>query len=151
MCTKQEVREVILETRAPTWMRYVMGLLGSGVVLLLGWLLFTVHSQEGYLKDFRTEIVSVMSEIKITTTLNNAMMNGKFETLAVELKNIKETAINRSADRYTGTEAQGINRAIHAKIDARGRLVDERCNQITKRLDVLERAHNGKIHNSRAL
>ena len=142
MCTKEEVREVILEERLPVLAKIALSSFGVGFLMLVAWALFTIHSQEGNTKDLKVEVVKMIGSIntnlhqnnslimtKISSLnssflLNNAMLTGKIELLTTQLKNIKEVAIDRSSDRYTGKQAR-----------SRNALVDERCDSVNKRID----------------
>ena len=157
MCTKAEVREVMLETNAPTWMRVAIGVMVAGILGLLGWMLLSTHAQEGYIKDFRTEVITnilemrtevtkSVAEAKLTSVKNTATLTSKFAILSTELKNIKETSLARSSDRYTGTEARTINKGFDDRMDARSVLMDERCMSIRKEVedikDLIDKHHS---------
>ena len=114
----------MLESKAPLWMKVVVGIFGSGMMILLAWVLLSVHTQEGSIKDLRSDISSTMNDMKISNIKSSARLAGRFEILATELKNIKETSINRSADRYTGSQAR-----------ARKDLMDERCGTMKQDLN----------------
>ena len=112
----------------PMWTKYLLGFIGSGMVLLLAWVLLSVHNQESVLKDG-------MNEIKITSLKTSAALTVEFKVLSNEFSNIKETFKSRRADRYTGTQARD-----------RSKLMDERCASIKKELeeikDEMDNYHN---------
>jgi len=116
MCTKAEVRDVIRSESAPAWMRYMVGAMGAGILGLMSWLLMNSHSQDALLAD-----------VKTTTQVSTAKLTGKLELLATQITNLKELAIDRSKDRYTGTQAR-----------SRNAIMDERCRVLNMRMDDLE-------------
>jgi len=131
MCTQEEVRQVIKENVAPQWMRIVVGLTGTAVVLLLSWVLFTVQEQSGYMRDFKLDMSNDINLLRIDSANTHALLSKNISVLENKLINVKEISVNRSNDRYTGREAQ-----------SRNNLVDERCSAVNKRLDRLEKYHN---------
>lgn len=116
MCTKNEVRDVIRSESAPAWMRYMVGAMGAGILGLMSWLLMNSHSQD-----------ALLAELKTTTQVSTARLTGKLELVATQIVNLKELAIDRSKDRYTGTEAR-----------SRNVIMDERCRVLNMRMDSLE-------------
>ena len=131
MCTQEEVRQVMKETVAPQWMRIVVGLTGTAVVLLLSWVLLTVEAQSDYMRDFKLDISENISLLRIDSTNTHALLSKNISVLENKLLNVKEQSLNRSSDRYTGREAK-----------SRNNLIDERCIIVGKRLDRLEKYHN---------
>ena len=119
MCTQDEVRQVVRQNNPP-WTKYITALFGTGMLFLLSWLLFTVHEQEANLERG-------LSEIRMSNTVINAQLSNKIEILSNQLLNIKEIAISRSGDRYTGSQAK-----------SRNLLVDERCKVVDRRLEEIE-------------
>ena len=119
MCSKAEVREVVRENN-PIWSKYVATLFSGGIIILLSWLSFTVHNQEAMLEKG-------LSDLKISNTISNAQLANRIEILTNQLVNIKEVAIARSNDRYTGSQAR-----------SRNLLVDERCKVVDRRLKDIE-------------
>ncbi len=116
MCTKEEVRDVVRGESAPTWMRYMVGAMGAGVIGLMSWLLLNSHAQD-----------NLLAQLETTTQVSAARLTGKLELLATQIINLKELAIDRSKDRYTGTEAR-----------SRNAIMDERCRVLNTRMDSLE-------------
>ena len=119
MCTQQEVRDVIREAN-PAWTRYIVGLFGAGMIALLSWLTLAVHEQDANMEKG-------LSELRITNSLNNNNLANRIDILSNQLINLKEVAISRSGDRYTGTQAR-----------SRNLLVDERCKVVDRRLKEIE-------------
>jgi len=131
MCTQEEVRQVMKETVAPQWMRIVVGLTGTAVVLLLSWVLFTVEAQSDYMRDFKLDISENISLLRIDSANTHALLSKNISVLENKLLNIKEQSFNRSSDRYTGSQAK-----------SRNNLIDERCKSMNKRVEKLESYHN---------
>lgn len=125
MCTQAEVREVIRSEAPPKWTQYLINFLGTGILVLLSWILYSVHDQASTLADIRT-----VNKVSIAT------LTGKVELLATNLNNIKEIAIDRSDDRWTGRDAK-----------SRNLLVDERCGNMKVRIIQLEEAVENIQHN----
>ena len=115
MCTKAEVREVIRDAVVPAWARAVMSAAIMGAMILLAWLSITTHDQ-----------TTAVQELKSSSILRDARLTGRIEVLITELNNIKEVAINRSADRYTGTQARAREKQVDARNKASDTLEDER-------------------------
>lgn len=116
MCSKEEVRDVIRSETAPAWMRYLVGAMAAGILGLMSWLLLNSHAQD-----------NLLAEMKTTTQVSTARLTGKLELLATQIVNLKELAIDRSKDRYTGTEAR-----------SRNAIMDERCRVLNIRIDAME-------------
>jgi len=134
MCTKEEVREVVMENSLPNWAKIIFSSVGIGFMMLMSWSLYTIHEQEGNTKDLKVEIIEKINGMNSTFILNNALIAGKIELLTTQLTNIKEIAIDRSDDRYTGKQAK-----------SRSKLIDERCKTVTeriKRIEVLIEKHH---------
>jgi len=81
-----------------------------GILALVGWLLLNSQQQNQRLSDFRT-----------TNNVSMALLTGKMDLLNTKLTNLKEMAVDRSRDRYTGSEAR-----------AKNELFDLRCKQNDK-------------------
>ena len=115
MCTKAEVRQVIKEAVVPAWARAVMSSAIMWAMILLAWLSITTHEQ-----------TTAVQELKGSSILRDARLTGRIEVLITELNNIKEVAINRSADRYTGTQAKAREKQVDARNKASDALENER-------------------------
>jgi len=129
MCTKEEVRQVIRSEVTPAWMRYTLGLMGTGILMLLAWLLFNSTQQDKILADFRTVNKVAM-----------ASLTGKMDLLNNKLTNLKEVAVNRSQDRYTGTEARAKNELFELKCkqnDKEHTEINRKVNELDLKLDKL--------------
>lgn len=135
MCTKSEVREVMLETRAPAWMRYILGLLGLGAVSLLTWISLTVHAQDGNLKDLKTDMVSSIMDMRIAATVDNAVLTSKVTILSSELNSLKSTVIKANSESVTKSQ-----------IISRNTLVDERHRTFSRRLETIENDIKKQLH-----
>ena len=94
----------------------MVGAMGAGILGLMSWLLMNSHSQD-----------ALLAELKTTTQVSTARLTGKLELVATQIVNLKELAIDRSKDRYTGTEAR-----------SRNVIMDERCRVLNMRMDSLE-------------
>ena len=136
MCTKAEVREVMLETKAPAWMRYVISLLGLGAVSLLTWISLSVHAQDGNLKDLKTEMISSMSEMRMSSTIETGLLTNRVIVLSTELKNFREATVLASNKTVT----------IDA-VKSRNSLVDERYRSFSRRLSAIEDAIKNNNNN----
>ncbi len=85
-------------------MRYTLGIMGTGIMLLLAWLLFNSNQQDKTLADFRT-----------VNNVSIALLTGKLDLLNTKLTYLKEVAVSRSHDRYTGREAKATNKLFDLK------------------------------------
>ena len=113
MCTKEEVRDVI-RSESPSKLPPILLNIGVlGTITLMSWMLYTIHQQDKTLLD-----------TKSSQQIALAVLTGSVGLLRNELKNIKEVAISRSKDRYTGSQAKSDKA-----------LFDERCNASNRRHD----------------
>lgn len=94
----------------------MVGAMAAGILGLMSWLLLNSHAQD-----------NLLAEMKTTTQVSTARLTGKLELLATQITNLKELAIDRSKDRYTGTEAR-----------SRSAIMDERCRVLNIRIDAME-------------
>ena len=127
MCTKEEVRQVIKEVVMPAWTRHLLSLTGVCMLGLLSWLVASVHNQDAILER-------ALNNIKNSQMVGVAKLTGRIELLTVELKNIKEVAINRSVDRYTGTQARAREKFIDSRNKASDILENERYKVISDKV-----------------
>lgn len=127
MCTKEEVRQVV-RSEAPSKIPPVLlNLLGAGILVLLSWLAFDANQKD-----------KTISEAKRTNEVALAVLTGNVELLATNLSNIKEIAVSRSTDRYTGSQAKSDKalfeqsvRELHRRHD----MSQERQDRADKRIN----------------
>ena len=140
MCTKEDVRSVI-RSEAPSKLPPILLNLGVlGVITLMSWMLYTVHQQDKILLD-----------VKSSQQISLAVLTGTVELLRNELKNIKEVAINRSKDRYTGSQARSDKALFTERCNASNRRHDEsllRHKETNEKIDdlseIVRKHHDGR-------
>jgi len=166
MCTEEEVRQVIKKASLPLWVQYALSALSLITVSSIGWLLLNAHETELKFLEYKKELTELSmhreqtflalvlennklsSEREKASILAIALLTGKIELLSNNLENIKEVAINRSTDRYTGSQARS-DKALtaeqfknthrrHDMSQLRQTKSDERQDRTDKRLTTLE-------------
>jgi len=146
MCTKEEVRQVMVETVTPLWMRKALSVIGMISVLFIGWLAYEVHVQgtitanklnAAELKhaESNSELLAKIDNVRFVYSTVNIEMLGKIDRLSDQIDHIKEIAIGRSKDRYTGTQAEARAKLIDARNKASDQLEDERWKTISSRIN----------------
>lgn len=158
MCTQAEVREVIKETVTPVWAKR---LLGAGIllaILFLGWLSYETHMQDQarleqdasvskQLNEMRKEqakgnsdLCSKIDNIRFIFATSVAEATSKVDRLALELDHVKELALSRSGDRYTGRDATARNNLVDERYKARDEQIIARKEVVDRRLKEIEDA-----------
>jgi len=123
MCTEEEVRQVVKKASLPLWVQYALSILSIITVSSVGWLLSNAHESKIQFLEYKKELTEISAEREknfLALVLENnrlsserekasilaiALLTGKIELLSSNLVNIKEVAIDRSTDRYTGSDA----------------------------------------------
>ena len=139
MCSKEEVRDVVRSEAPSKVPAIILNVFSAGIVILLSWLLYDAHQ-----KDIVIEEGKRINQVALAT------ITGKIELLSTNLANIKEVAISRSSDRYTGSQARSDKALIKEQIKALHRRHDmsqERQSRQDVRLSTLEKTV--KEHHSR--
>ena len=173
MCSKEEVSQVVRKASLPLWVQYALSALSLITVSSVGWLLVNAHKTELAFFEYKKELTELSAEREKTflalirendklsserekaSILAVALLTGKIELLASNLANIKEVAIDRSTDRYTGSQASSDKALVFEQIknikistNRRHDMSQERQNRQDKRLSEVERQikeyHNNK-------
>jgi len=142
MCSKEEVRQVV-RSEAPSRIPPTLLAFGmTGVLIINSWLLFNAN-----------ETGKVILEAKRVNEVALAILTGEVKRLSDSLTNIKEVAISRSSDRYTGSQARRDKALINEKVkniinntDLRHDMSQERQNRQDIRLSEVEKQIK-KYHN----
>ena len=138
MCTKEEVKEVVKAAALPPWLRN--GLM-VGAFALLSWTLTEVHLQDGRLEMIKHSNSDEIATLKLVLSTQNGLLTSRLEILVNELSNIKAIAIERSKDRYTGTQARSYEKLMKEQMLHTHRRHDEsqkRQDRTDIRLDKIE-------------